>query len=86
MQELIIYDIWLLLLFIGIIMNMHAELYKGSESEDDDTCYLIVLATRKGTFKLDMVDDIRRYKTWVTTINHMLKISTSFAKYELQFY
>ncbi|KAK2412674.1 hypothetical protein QL285_047843 [Trifolium repens] len=70
----------------SIIMNMHAELYKGSESEDDDTCYLIVLATRKGTFKLDMVDDIRRYKTWVTTINHMLKISTSFAKYELQFY
>ncbi|CAK8564241.1 unnamed protein product [Lathyrus sativus] len=70
----------------SIIMNMHAELYKGSESEEDDTCYLIVLATRKGTFKIDMVDDIRRYKTWVTTINHMLKISTSFAKYELQFY
>ncbi|KEH32577.1 auxin canalization protein [Medicago truncatula] len=68
-----------------IVMNMHAELYKGSETEDD-TCYLIVLATRKGTFKLDMVDDLRRYKTWATTINHMLKISTSFAKYELQFY
>ncbi|XP_004507790.1 VAN3-binding protein [Cicer arietinum] len=69
----------------SIILNMHAELYKGSETEDD-TCYLIVLATRKGTFKLDMVDDLRRYKTWATTINHMLKISTSFAKYQLQFH
>lgn len=74
-------------IIIGIIMTMHAELYKGSERDDGETCYLIVLATRKGTFKLDMVDDLRRYKTWSTTINHMLKISTSFAKYhQLQFY
>ncbi|KAJ1433547.1 Pleckstrin-like, plant [Sesbania bispinosa] len=70
----------------SIIVNLHAELYKGSEGEDAETCYLIVLTTRRGIFKLDMVDDFRRYKTWATTINHMLKISTSFAKYELQFY
>ncbi|XP_027917773.1 VAN3-binding protein isoform X2 [Vigna unguiculata] len=70
----------------GIVMTLHAQLYKGSEAEDADTCYLIVLTTRGGVFKLDMADDYRRYKTWSTTINHMLKISASFAKYELQFY
>ncbi|TKY54635.1 VAN3-binding protein [Spatholobus suberectus] len=70
----------------GIVMTLHAELYKGSEAEDADTCYLIVLTTRGGIFKLDMADDFRRYKTWAATINHMLKISASFAKYELQFY
>lgn len=70
----------------GIVMTLHAELYQGSEAEDADTCYLIVLTTRGGVFKLDMADDFRRYKTWATTINHMLKISSSFAKYELQFY
>nr|ACU21278.1 unknown [Glycine max] len=70
----------------GIVMTLHAELYQGSEAEDADTCYLIVLTTRGGVFKLDMADDFRRYKTWATTINHMLKISASFAKYELQFY
>ncbi|KAG4929728.1 hypothetical protein AAZX31_17G066600 [Glycine max] len=67
----------------GVVMTLHADLYKGSEA---DTCYLIVLTTRGGVFKLDMADDFRRYKTWATTINHMLKISSSFAKYELQFY
>ncbi|KAK7388437.1 hypothetical protein VNO78_23253 [Psophocarpus tetragonolobus] len=70
----------------GIVMTLHAELYKGSETEDADTCYLIVLTTRGGVFKLDMADDFRRYKTWATTINHMLKISASYAKYELQYY
>ncbi|KAL2338579.1 hypothetical protein Fmac_013025 [Flemingia macrophylla] len=70
----------------GIVMTLHVELYKGSEAEDADTCYLIVLTTRGGIFKLDMAEDFRRYKTWVTTIKHMLKISASFAKYELQFY
>lgn len=70
----------------GIVMTLHAELYKGSEAGDADTCYLIVLTTRGGIFKLDMADDFRRYKTWATTINHMLKISASFAKYEMQFY
>lgn len=70
----------------SIVVNLHAELYKGSEGEDGGTCYLIVLTTRRGTFKLDMVDDFRRYKTWATTINHMLRISNSFAKYELQYY
>ncbi|OIW18650.1 hypothetical protein TanjilG_13402 [Lupinus angustifolius] len=67
----------------SIVLNIHAELYKDSEA---DTCYLIVLKTIRGNFKLDMATDYRRYKTWATTINHMLRISTSFAKYELQFY
>ncbi|KAE9602387.1 hypothetical protein Lal_00049521 [Lupinus albus] len=70
----------------SIVLNIHAELYKDSEADEADTCYLIVLKTRGGNFKLDMANDYRRYKTWATTINHMLRISTSFAKYELQFY
>lgn len=47
---------------------------------------MIVLTTNLGTIKLDMEDDYQRYKTWATTINHMLMASTSFPKYELQFY
>ncbi|CAL0307048.1 unnamed protein product [Lupinus luteus] len=70
----------------SIVVNIHAELYKDSEADEADTCYLIVLKTIRGNFKLDMASDYRRYKTWATTINHMLRISTSFAKYELQFY
>lgn len=73
-------------LFIGILLDLHAELYKDSETEDSNTCYLIVLTTNRGTFKLDMADDYQRYKTWATTINHMLMLSTSFTKYELQYY
>ena len=72
---------WLL----GIVLNLHAELYKGSEGEDAETCYLIVLTTKGGPFKLDMACDFRRYKTWATTINRMLKIYT-YEKYELQCY
>ncbi|CAL0325608.1 unnamed protein product [Lupinus luteus] len=70
----------------SIVLNLHAELYKDSEANEADTCYLIVLRTLGGKFKLDMANDYRCYKTWATTINHMLKISSSFAKYELQFY
>lgn len=70
---------------IGIILDMHAELYKDSEAETG-TGYLIVLTTSKGIFKLDMEDDYQRYKTWATTINHMLMLSTSLSKYHLQFY
>lgn len=70
----------------SIVLDLHAELYKDSETEDSNTCYLIVLTTSRGTFKLDMADDYQRYKTWATTINHMLMLSTSFTKYELQYY
>ncbi|XP_054807998.1 VAN3-binding protein [Prosopis cineraria] len=70
----------------SIVMNMHAELYKDREGEEAETCYLIVLTTSRGTFKLDMADDGHRYKTWATTINHFLNLSSSFSRYELQFY
>jgi len=71
----------------SIVIDLHAELYKDSEADQEtDTCYLIVLTTNGGMVKLDMMDDYRRYKMWATTINHMLMLSTSFRKYELQFY
>lgn len=71
----------------GVVLDLHAELYKESEAgENDSTSYLIVLTTNKGMIKLDMMDDYQRYRTWSMTINHMLTLSTSFTKYELQFY
>ncbi|KAI5675588.1 hypothetical protein M9H77_06538 [Catharanthus roseus] len=70
----------------SIILDLHAELYKESEARETDTCYLIVLTTNKGMIKLDMMDDYQLYKTWSMTINQMLMLSTSFTKYELQFY
>ncbi|KAL5548872.1 hypothetical protein UlMin_004103 [Ulmus minor] len=71
----------------SIILDLHAELYKDSEAEEtSETCYLIVLTTSTGIFKLDMGDDYQRYKIWAATINHMLVLSSSFTKYELQFY
>ncbi|KAB1204156.1 hypothetical protein CJ030_MR8G004053 [Morella rubra] len=71
----------------SIVLDLQAELYKDSEAENANvTCYHIVLTTSRGPFKLDMADDYQRYKTWATTINHMLMLSTSFTKYELQFY
>ena len=74
-------------LALGIVLNLHPELYKDSEAEDDaSTGYLIVLTTSKGPLKLDMEDDFQRYKTWATTITNMLTLSSSFTKYELQFY
>ncbi|KAG2310814.1 hypothetical protein Bca4012_025321 [Brassica carinata] len=76
-----------------IVTNVHVKLYKDSESEDnniEDTCYLIVLKMNRGAIKLDMADDYSRYKTWVTTIQHMLTLSSyspSFpTKYDLTFY
>ncbi|XP_022731888.1 VAN3-binding protein-like [Durio zibethinus] len=71
-----------------IVLDLHAELYRDPEADHEttDTCYLIVLTTNLGTIKLDLVDDYKRYKTWATTINHMLMLSTSFSKYQLQFY
>lgn len=73
---------------------MHAELYTDSEEADDhdeeeeekddhDTCYLIVFTTNAGTIKLDMGDDYELYKTWTTTINHMLTLSPFFPKHQL---
>ncbi|KAL0735021.1 hypothetical protein Bca4012_011231 [Brassica carinata] len=75
----------------GIVTNVHVELYKDSESEDnniEDTCYLIVLKTNRGTMKLDMADDYGRYKTWITTIQHMLTLSSSSfrTKHDFTFY
>uniref|UniRef100_A0A1J3JGP2 VAN3-binding protein n=1 Tax=Noccaea caerulescens TaxID=107243 RepID=A0A1J3JGP2_NOCCA len=76
----------------SIVTNVHVELYKDSESSDgnniEDTCYLIVLRTNRGAIKLDMADDYSRYKTWVTTIQHMLTLSSSTfrTKYDLTFY
>lgn len=66
----------------SIVLDLQAELYEDSET---DTCYLIVLTTNKGVIKIDMADDYSRYKTWAATINHMLMISTSLTKHELQF-
>lgn len=62
---------------------MYIELYKDENEDDDDndydeeihTCYLIVLTTNKGTFKLDMENDYQKYKTWATAINQMLMLS-----------
>ncbi|KAJ9689134.1 hypothetical protein PVL29_014670 [Vitis rotundifolia] len=70
----------------SIIQDLHAELYDDSDSDERNTCYLIVLTTNRGTIKLDMGDDYHLYKIWATTVNHMLTISTSFTRYELQFY
>ncbi|PON56037.1 Pleckstrin-like [Parasponia andersonii] len=70
----------------GIILDLHAELYKDSEAEETtETCYLLVLTTSRGIFKLDMGDDYQRYKTWATTISHMLLLSSSITKYEQHF-
>ncbi|XP_052485482.1 VAN3-binding protein isoform X1 [Gossypium raimondii] len=69
-----------------IVLDQHAELYRDPEAEETtDTCYVIVLTTNFGTIKLDMVDDYLCYKTWATTIHHMLMLSTSYTKYQLQF-
>ena len=71
---------------LGIIQDLHVELYDDSEADERNTCYLIVLTTNRGTIKLDMGDDYHLYKIWATTVNHMLTLSTSFTSYELQFY
>ncbi|XP_060669390.1 VAN3-binding protein [Ziziphus jujuba] len=71
----------------SVILELHAELYKDSEGdeEDSETCYMIVLTTSRGIFKLDMGDDYQRYKAWATTINHLLMLSSSITKYQLHF-
>lgn len=72
-------------LVLGIIHDLHAELYDDSEADQTNTCYLIALTTNRGMVKLDMGDDYHLYKVWATTVNHMLTLSTSFRGYELQF-
>ncbi|GAB4838183.1 hypothetical protein Ancab_027712 [Ancistrocladus abbreviatus] len=69
-----------------VVQDLHAELYKDTKCEDEKgTCYQIVLTTTRGTTKLDMADDYQRYKMWAKTIHHMLLLSTSLTRYELQF-
>ncbi|KAM3220767.1 VAN3-binding protein [Capsicum annuum] len=70
----------------SVVLDLHAELYKDSNGAETDSCYLIVLTTNKGIIKLDMMDDYQQYRMWSMTINQMLTLSTSFTKYELQFY
>ncbi|XP_062081101.1 VAN3-binding protein [Humulus lupulus] len=70
----------------SIVLDLHAELYKDSDAEaTTETCYLLVLTTSKGIFKLDMGDDYQRYKTWAKTISQMLLLSSSITKYEHHF-
>ncbi|KAK4369210.1 hypothetical protein RND71_013002 [Anisodus tanguticus] len=70
----------------SVVLDLHAELYKDSNGAETDSCYLIVLTTNRGVIKLDIMDDHQRYRIWSMTINQMLTLSTSFTKYELQFY
>ncbi|XP_009607011.1 VAN3-binding protein-like [Nicotiana tabacum] len=70
----------------SVVLDLHVELYKDSNGAETDSCYLIVLTTNRGIIKLDMMDDHQRYRTWSMAINQMLTLSTSFPKYELQFY
>ncbi|KAG8372475.1 hypothetical protein BUALT_Bualt12G0070000 [Buddleja alternifolia] len=69
-----------------IILDLHGELYKDSEGGGNETGYLIVLSTNKGMIKLDMTNDYNSYNTWSMTITHMIMLSNTFTKYELQFY
>ncbi|KAL8149529.1 uncharacterized protein LOC141708792 [Apium graveolens] len=66
----------------SIVLDQHAELYKDSEGEETDTCFLIVLTTDHGLIKLDMMDDYHRYRLWAMTINQMLALSTSLTRYD----
>ncbi|CAI9761052.1 unnamed protein product [Fraxinus pennsylvanica] len=68
----------------SVVLDLHTEIYRDSEVGETETCYLLVLTTNKGMIKLDMVAEYQCYKTWSTTINHMLMLSTSFTRYELQ--
>uniref|UniRef100_A0A803MFJ2 Uncharacterized protein n=1 Tax=Chenopodium quinoa TaxID=63459 RepID=A0A803MFJ2_CHEQI len=68
-----------------LVLDLHAELYKDEGGEEFDTCYQIVLTTTRGPIKIDMADDYQRYKMWATTINRMLAMPPTLAKYELQF-
>ncbi|KNA19171.1 hypothetical protein SOVF_064100 [Spinacia oleracea] len=69
----------------GVVLDLHAELYKDEGGEEFDTCYQVVLTTTRGPIKIDMADDYQRYKMWATTISRMLKMPSTLAKYQLQF-
>ncbi|RZC69701.1 hypothetical protein C5167_032830 [Papaver somniferum] len=45
----------------SVVLDLHAELYQESLTEECDTCYYIVLTTSKGTIKLDMENDYNLY-------------------------
>ncbi|KAE8653067.1 hypothetical protein Csa_019908 [Cucumis sativus] len=68
----------------SVVLDMYIELYREEDENenvnDDDeeihTCYLVVLMTNKGTFKLDMANDYHKYKIWATAINQMLTLSS----------
>ena len=69
-------------MYAGVVLDMFVELYRDEDAgaiddvdEEIHTCYLIVLMTNKGTFKLDMANDYHKYKIWATTINQMLMLS-----------
>ncbi|KAI3985726.1 hypothetical protein MKX01_030640 [Papaver californicum] len=67
-----------------VVLDVHAELYQESLTEECDTCYYIVLTTSKGTIKLDMENDYKRYSMWAMTTAYMLRLSTTFTGYDLQ--
>ncbi|KAI3865433.1 hypothetical protein MKW98_025303 [Papaver atlanticum] len=68
----------------SVVLDLHAELYQESLTEECDTCYYIVLTTSKGTIKLDMENDYERYSMWAMTTTYMLRLSTTFTGYDLQ--
>ncbi|GER52093.1 hypothetical protein STAS_29519 [Striga asiatica] len=70
----------------SIVRSLHSELYQASDSEEIENGYLIVLTTDKGVTKLDMMNNYQRYRTWSTTIDHMLMLSAVFTKYDQQYY
>ncbi|CAA0809675.1 Plant protein of unknown function (DUF828) with plant pleckstrin homology-like region [Striga hermonthica] len=70
----------------SIVRSLHSELYKASDAGETENGYLIVLTTDKGATKLDMMNDYQRYRTWSTTIDHMLMLSAVFTKYDQQYY
>ncbi|MCL7048952.1 hypothetical protein MKW94_001075 [Papaver nudicaule] len=70
----------------SVVLDLHAELYQESLTEECDTCYYIVLTTSKGTIKLDMKNDYERYSMWAMTTTYMLRLSTKFTGYDLQSY
>lgn len=68
----------------SVVLDLHAELYQESLTEECDTCYYIVLTTSKGTIKLDMENDYERCSMWDMTTTYMLRLSTTFTGYDLQ--
>ncbi|XP_020082827.1 VAN3-binding protein-like [Ananas comosus] len=51
--------------------------------QEEDASYAVDMTTSRGKIELKL-DDYMLYKKWIATINHMLKLSTTFGRYELQ--